>query len=220
MRVIAYARFSPRPDAAESESNAAQLDLIRQHCQRQGWTVAAEYQDAALSGSDVDRPGLWAAVEELRRGDLLVVYKLDRLARSVYLAHIIDQAVAKRKARIVSVTGEGTATDGPEDRLIRNILQALAEYQKLVMAARTKAAMLRHQAAGRKMGGRPPLGLRCEGNRLVADPEEQRAVERMRALAAEGLGLREISRRLQAEGFRARGAAGWSHSAVRRALAR
>lgn len=219
MRAVCYARFSPRPDAAESESNLAQLDLIRAYCSRQGWKVAGEHQDEALSGSEEERPGLWAAVDALRKGDRLVVYKLDRLARSVYLAYLIEQAVEKRGARIVSVTGEGTATDGPEDELVRRILQALAEYQRKVMAARTKAAMLRHQAAGRAMGGCAPLGKRKEGARLVDDGDEARAVERMRQLAGLGLGPRAIARRLQAEGFRCRGRE-WRHSAVVRALAR
>ena len=72
MKVILYARFSPRPDAAESESNDAQFDLCRAHAKRMGWTVAGEYQDAARSGDDEDRPGLWAALDALTKGEVFL----------------------------------------------------------------------------------------------------------------------------------------------------
>jgi site-specific DNA recombinase len=86
MKAIVYARFSPRPDAAESESNAAQLDLCRAYAKQMGWTVTDEHQDTALSGDDEDRPGLWAALDALPRKGVLLAYKLDRLARSIYLS--------------------------------------------------------------------------------------------------------------------------------------
>jgi DNA invertase Pin-like site-specific DNA recombinase len=222
LKAILYARFSPRPDAAESESNAAQLDLCRAYAKRMGWAVMAEHQDAALSGDDEDRPGLWAALDALSRKGVLLVYKLDRLARSVYLSHIIEQEARKKRSRIVSVVGEGTWSNTPEDELIRRILQALAEYQKKAQAARTRAAMLRHQASGRRMSAQSPLGWRPDPTnsaRLIEDEDERQTLGLVRKLHAEGLGLRQIARALNERGCRCRGRA-WHHQAVKRILGR
>jgi site-specific DNA recombinase len=222
MKAILYARFSPRPDAAESESNAAQLDLCRAYVKRMGWTVEGEHQDAALSGDDEERPGLWAALDALPRKGVLLVYKLDRLARSVYLSHLIEQELKKKGCRIISVAGEGTWSNTPEDELVRRILQALAEYQKKAQAARTNAAMLRHQASGRRMSAQTPLGWKpdpANPARMIEDQAEGETLELVKRLDAEGLGLREIARKLNDLGHACRGRA-WHHQAVKRILSR
>lgn len=230
-RVIVYARFSPRPDAAESESNVYQLDLCRLYAARQGWEIKGEFQDDALSGDDVDRPHLWEALDCLAKGDVLLVHRLDRLSRSEYLDWIIKDAVAKAGARIVSASGEGTCSDSPEDLLIRRILQALSEYIKRAQASRTRAAMLRHQANGRRMSreDRTPIGWQSDPNsplnkhgkpsRLMQDPDEQAAIGRIKELHAQGLGPRAIARQLDAEGLTFRGRR-WQHQMVARILKR
>lgn len=126
MKAIIYTRFSPRRNAEQCESIEMQLDLCREYCLKHGIKIVGEYNDRALSGSEEDRPGLWNAVEALKRDYTLIVYRLDRLARSVYLSYIIEQAVKKYGAKIVSICGEGTWQDQPEDELVRRILQALA----------------------------------------------------------------------------------------------
>ena len=231
MKSILYARFSPRPDANESESNATQLTACRALAIHFGWptSIDHEFEDAALSGDDEERPGLWAAIAVLSPGDVLVVYKLDRLARSVYLSWVIEQEVAKRKARIVSVVGEGTASDSPEDVLVRRILQALAEYQKKAQAAITKARMRQHQANGRRMSSKPPYGWQADPtsplNRhgkpgmMLPNDAELAAKKRIQELKAEGKGARAIAKALTAEGVPCRGRY-WHHQTVQRILAR
>jgi DNA invertase Pin-like site-specific DNA recombinase len=149
--------FSPRRHAEECDSIETQLDLCRAYCRRKGYHVAGEHEDRALSGSEEDRPGLWAAIDALKRGDMLVADKLDRLARDVYLAELIQREAAKRGASIETVEG-GANGDTPEQRMIRQVLQAFAEHERKVIAARTRAAILRHQAAGRRMSAQPPYG--------------------------------------------------------------
>ncbi len=151
MKAVIYARFSPRRNGDTCESNDTQIELCQAYCEKQDHPVAHVFQDRALSGDNEDRPGLWDAVESLSKGDVLVVYKLDRLARSVYLSHIIERAVEKKGCKIISAVGEGTWGDTPEDQLIRNILRAIAEFERKANNARTKAAMLRHQRTGRRM---------------------------------------------------------------------
>lgn len=228
MKAVLYARFSPRPDAAESESCETQLEQCRKYCAENQIEVSGAFQDRALSGSEEDRPGLWTAIDMLRRKGLLIVYRLDRLARNVYLMHCIEQAVAKRGARIISVCGEGNGST-PEDKLIRDILAALAEYQRKVAAARTKASMLRHQATGRRMSYKAPFGWREDPNsplnsrgrpsRLMADPEEQRVIQCIVALHEQGRTPRAICKALDASWVECRGGK-WYHKTVQKILKR
>ena len=220
---VIYARYSPRRYADDCESVEAQFDYCLDYCHKQSCPVTARLYDKALSGSDEDRPGLWQAVELLKRGDALVVYKLDRLARSVYLSDIIERAVKNKGASIVSVCGEGTWNDSDEDWLIRKILQTLAEYERRVTAARTKASMLRHQANGRRMSKEAPFGWTVDpgdGSRLVKSTAEQKTIERICAMRQSKLSLRAICRQLESEGIKCRKNDKWHHSTIRSVINR
>ena len=196
---IIYARFSPRKNAEDCESISAQFDFCRKWCRENNIEIVGEFADRALSGADEDRPQLWAAIAALERGYVLVVYRLDRLARSVYLSDIIERSINKKKASFLSISGEGTWSDSDEDWLIRKILQTLAEYECKVIGARTKAAMLRHQANGRLMGSIPRYGFmldRADKRRILKSPYEQVVINQIKRLHKKGLSLRQIASEL------------------------
>jgi len=196
---VLYARFSPRRNANECESIEAQLDFCRKWCRENNVKIVAEFADRALSGGDEDRPELWAAIAALERGYVLVVYRLDRLARSVYLSDIIERSVHAKKATFLSIAGEGTWSDSDEDFLIRKILQALAEYERKVISARTRAAMLRHQANGKLMGSIPQYGFKLDpenNKRIVKNPYERIIINQIKRLDSKGLSLRKIAHEL------------------------
>lgn len=195
-----YCRFSPRRDASTSESNETQAELCQSYCVTQGLKIGGVFKDNALSGDDVDRPELWQAIESLTKGDVLVVYRLDRLARSAYLTHLIEKAVSEKKAKIVSVCGEGNGNTD-EDKLIRGILAVLNEYTKKVNAARTKAAMQRHQRSGRRMcrPDRLPFGWKpseTDLKRMVKNEDEQAIIRQIVELRAAGASLGGICKQL------------------------
>src|SRR5438105_6493596 len=163
-RAILYARFSPRRNEDEEkrlraerpeeerDSISKQLARCQEFCKKRGWRVASQHTDEALSGAEEDRPGHWDAVAALTKGSVLVIDKMDRLARDKYLFVMIEREVTKKRATIVSVAGEGTESNSAESELIRGIMQSLAVYQRRIIKARTAAAMRRHQANGRRMG--------------------------------------------------------------------
>jgi site-specific DNA recombinase len=204
---ILYTRFSPRRNEDECESIEAQFDFCRKWCGENNIEILSEFADRALSGGDEDRPELWAAIAALERGYVLVVYRLDRLARSVYLSDIIERAVHTKKATFLSIAGEGTWSDSDEDFLIRKILQALAEYERKVISARTKAAMLRHQANGRLMGSIAPYGWKIDpedSKRIVKAPKERIIINQIKRLHSKGLSLRKIAAELSNLGYKPR----------------
>ena len=196
---IVYARFSPRRNEDECESIEAQFDFCRQWCKQNNVEIVAEFADRALSGGDEERPELWAAIEALERSYVLIVYRLDRLARSVYLSDIIERAIQRKKATLISISGEGTWGFTDEDWLVRKILQTLAEYERKVIGARTKAAMLRHQANGRLMGSIPRYGFMLDPEdkrKVLKNQYEQVVINQIKRLDKEGLSLRQIATEL------------------------
>ena len=220
---VIYARFSPRRNAQQCESIETQFYYCDQYCDNNELPITARLSDKVLSGADEDRPALWQAIELLKRGDVLVVYRLDRLARSVYLSDIIERGVKKKNASIVSVSGEGTWNDSDQDWLIRKILQTLAEYERRVTAARTKASMLRHQASGRRMSKQTPFGWAidpADPARMIENITEQQTIQRIIAMKESQMSLRAICRRLRAEGIRCRNNDNWHHTTIKSILRR
>ena len=222
MNAIIYTRFSPQRHGGESESCETQLAYCEQLAHNKGYAVAGMFEDREASGADEDRPGLWAAIDALAKGDVLLVYKLDRLARNVYLAEMIRRAVAVAGGRIEAVMGD-VEGDGPESVMIRQVLASIAEYERKIIALRTKFAMLHHQRNGRRMGRYAPYGFEIDAldsTRLVPVEAEQEAVARILALHADGRNALNISQTLNAEGVPARSGGKWNRKTVAKIIGR
>ncbi len=145
--LIGYARVSK---ADGSQSLDLQLDALRAAGVRQNQI----YEDLA-SGSRDDRPGLEACLRALRAGDVLVVWKLDRLGRT--LAHLVNTVrdLSNREIGLRVLTGKGAQIDTTTSsgRMIFGIFATLAEFERDLIRERTVAGLAAARARGRK-GGR------------------------------------------------------------------
>jgi DNA invertase Pin-like site-specific DNA recombinase len=171
------------------------------------------------------RPGMLDALGRLRKGGVLLVSKRDRLGRDPMVIAMIEAAVKRRGGRIVSVAGEGTDDDDPTSVLMRRMIDAFGEYERLIIKARTKAALAAMKRRGRRTGG-VPLGhdLADDGGRskrgnlpnaLAANPAEQATLARIDVLKARGLSLRAIAGELDRLGVPTKtGATRWHHSTI------
>ena len=167
---IGYARVS----TLEQEM-ALQLDALRAAgCDR-------IFEDRA-SGAKTDRPGLAQAIAFVREGDVLVTWKLDRLARS--LPHLIETVnqLEKNGAGLRSLT-EAIDTTTPGGRLIFHVFGALAQFERDLIRERTRAGLAAAASRGRRSGRKPVV---------TAD-----RLERAKALIAKGLTVREAASRLK-----------------------
>lgn len=130
-------------------------DLQRDALVAAGVDPARLYQDRA-SGARDDRPGLAACLQALRPGDTLVVWKLDRLGRS--LAHLVAtlQDLGARGVGLRVLAGEGAALDTTTaaGRLVFGVFAALAEFEREMIRERTRAGLAAARARGRKGGRR------------------------------------------------------------------
>ena len=122
------------------------------------------YRDIA-SGAKTDRPGLEEALKHLRSGDTLVVWKLDRLGRSIqHLIHTI-KTLSERGIGFKSLQ-ENIDTTTSSGKLIFHIFSALAEFERDLIQERTQAGLKAARARG-KQGGRPPLLSHRQVNRMM-----------------------------------------------------
>src|SRR5262245_22272140 len=132
------------------------LDLQRDALLAAGVSVGHLYSDTA-SGKQDDRPGLAACVQALREGDTLVVWKLDRLGRSLrHLVNVVHD-LTSRGVGLKVLTGQGAAIDTTTlaGELVFGIFASLAEFERDLISERTRAGLLSARARGRK-GGRTP----------------------------------------------------------------
>jgi DNA invertase Pin-like site-specific DNA recombinase len=167
---IGYARVS----TAEQEM-ALQLDALRSAgCDR-------IFEDRA-SGARTDRPGLAQALAFVRKSDVLITWKLDRLARS--LPHLIETVnqLEKTGAGLQSLT-EAIDTTTPGGRLVFHVFGALAQFERDLIRERTHAGLAAAASRGRR-GGRKPV--------VTAEK-----LARAKALIAKGLTVRETASRLK-----------------------
>ncbi len=217
MATIAYLRVST---LSQAESGAG-LDAQNDACLRAAGELAGVYRDEGVSGkTGLDkRPALLEAIATLDKGDTLIVAKRDRLGRDPLAVAMIEAAVARKGARIVSAAGEGTDSDSPTDILMRRMVDAFAEYERLVIGARTRAALQAKKQRGERTGS-IPYGKRLSDNGvdLINDESEQEILSVIFDLNAKGLSLRNIASRLTAKGYQSRGKA-WHPQTVSNILA-
>ncbi|MGH1349043.1 MAG: recombinase family protein [Nannocystales bacterium] len=220
-RAVAYIRAST---ADQTQTLDAQRERIAAWAEREGVEVVAYHVDAGVSGTTPahKRTGLTDALldVETHRADLLVVTTRDRLARSALDAALLDRDLAKLKARVVAVDGDAASNaDTDEGRLVRTILDAVAEYEAARTRARTRAVLRHRRQQGLRTGGRLPYGFDELEGRLIPYEPEQNALRRLYELSDAGMSQRRIATILDAERWPTRGEK-WHRSLVRRLLER
>lgn len=216
-KAIEYVRVSTEEQADSGLGLEAQRAAIRSAAERMGLDIVDRFSDEGVSGGKIDgRFGLLAAIDAMRRGYILIVARRDRLARDSMLACWIEKEIAKRQGRIVSVAGEGTDNDDPTSVLMRRIIDAFAEYERLLIGARTKAALRVKSQRGERVGRHATYGYRLDENgRQVPDSHEQEGIRFMVQLRGTGLSYARIAAELEAMGFGARGGQRLSPKVVR-----
>lgn len=141
--LIGYARVSTGDQNLDLQKNA----LIRSECEQ-------IFEDMA-SGKDAKRPGLKRALRRLRSGDVLVVWKLDRLGRSVRDLITLVSELQGRGVHFRSLT-DSIDTSTPAGRFFFHVMSALAEMERELIVERTRAGLAAAREQGR-IGGRRPI---------------------------------------------------------------
>lgn len=215
--LYAYVRCSTQEQADSGLGLEAQRAAITATAAKTGQTIAAWFADEGQSGgSGLDkRVGLADALATLGKGDTLIVAKRDRLSRDPMLAGWIDKEAKRGGWRVLSAAGEGTENDDPTSMLMRRIIDAFAEYEKLLIGFRTKLALKAKRARGEKTGGHTPYGFALTDGLLVEAATEQAAIARIRADYHATRNYSKVARGLNGDGVATRTGAKWSAKTVR-----
>jgi len=223
MKVIAYIRVSTDQQVESGLGLEAQEKTIEEWAKRTGFEINETYRDEGLSGSlSLDkRPGMFQAISALIKNSVIVVAKRDRLGRDPLVLAMIESAVKRKGARIVSVAGEGTENDDPSNILMRRLIDAFGEYERLIIGARTKVALKAKKDRGQRVG-RVPFGnkLADDGIHLEPNAHELAALKEMQTLRSNKWSIREIAKTLNANGHYNREGSEWNHASVHRMLKR
>lgn len=232
VRAIIYIRVSTEEQADSGLGLEAQLSACRAHAARMGWEIIHTFEDDTSAGLKLDkRPILLSALGALAKGTVLLVAKRDRLSRGdVMTTAMIEAAVKRRGARIVSAAGEGTEADDPANVLMRRLIDAFAEYERLIIGARTKSALSAKRARGERTGA-VPYGHRLTGNGPLAKRSglptgmepvdaEADALDLVDQLRQTGATLRAIAGELNRREVPTKSGRPWHFGTVRRILER
>lgn len=195
IRCAIYTRKSTS-EGLEQEFNS--LDAQRESAEafiashrHQGWEcLPTEYADGGFSGGDMDRPGLKRLMADIEAGciDCVVVYKVDRLSRSLLDFARMMQVFEKHGVSFVSVTQQFNTTHSM-GRLTLNILLSFAQFEREMISERTRDKMAAARRKGKYAGGPPILGYDIINTKLVVNEVEALQIRQVFELYLEHEGL-------------------------------
>lgn len=183
----------------------AQRDMCRAYVDNANTDNAevVEYCDIGYSGAlSVDkRPGLLEAVNSIGKDDVLIVAKRDRLGRDPIVNAMIERHVARKRARLISASGDTSDDNDPTSVLMRRMVDAFSEYERLMIGARTKVALQIKRRRGERVAWLP-FGYRLvKGKYLKKDDAEQAIIKQIFDLREQGVSYRKIAQEMNKRGF-------------------
>jgi site-specific DNA recombinase len=178
LRCAIYTRKSTE-EGLEQEFNS--LHAQRESCEAyiasqrsEGWVlVRDQYDDGGISGGTLERPGLKRLLADIEEGfvDVVVVYKIDRLSRSLMDFSKLVEVFDRKGVTFVSVTQSFNTTTSM-GRLTLNILLSFAQFEREVTGERIRDKVRASRMKGMWMGGHPPLGYEVKDRKLIANATE------------------------------------------------
>lgn len=183
---------------AQREACAAYI-LSQQH---EGWELVPElYDDGGFTGGNMERPGLTQLLADVRAGKVhvVVVYKVDRLTRSLADFAKIVEILDAAESSFVSVT-QALNTTNSMGRLTLNVLLSFAQFEREVTAERIRDKIAASRSKGMWMGGAVPLGYTVVEKKLVPVPEEAATVRQIMQRYLTSRSVTELRDELELEG--------------------
>lgn len=226
MKLVAYLRVSTDQQAEKGYGLQTQRRAIASWAKAEGHEIVLWTADEGLSGSNgIDkREGLYEALRAVqdRQADALVIYNLDRLARLLHVQEAVLAQVWQAGGKVLSVEDRGEILeDDPDDPMrtaMRQMRGVFAQLERSMIRKRMMEGKRTKKAQGGYIGGAPPYGYTAVDGALVADEDEQAAVQRIVALHAQGVSLRGICKTLDAEGYTPKRSKAWHPFSVSKIL--
>jgi site-specific DNA recombinase len=217
-RVVGYCRVST-DNQREEGTIELQRRAIREYAGERGWELVRIFEDEGVSGGLEDRAGLAEMFSYLEGEESIsgvLIYKLDRLARDLYIQeHLIKKLEALGK-ELISTKEPDLSSDDPMRKAFRQFMGIVAELEKAYITMRLSAGRInkiKHKQ--RYAGGGVALGYSAKDKDLVVDNTRADIVRRIFQLRRQGRGLREIARVLNEQGVPTSRGGRWHAGTIR-----
>ncbi len=183
------------------------LSFIASH-KHEGWIPLSErYDDNGFTGSNTNRPSLQRLINDIKEGrvNMVVVYKLDRLSRSLVDFVQILKFFEEHNVAFASIT-QPIDTSTSTGKLMLHILSSFAEFERELISERTRDKMGAARKRGQWMGGRPPLGydVAKDSKKLVVNQGDAKLIHEIFALYLKGNSLLKVAQIINDKGFRSK----------------
>ena len=178
-RVSSDERLDQEYNSIDAQKDAGHAYIASQRSE--GWIpIADDYDDPGYSGGNTERPGLKRLMAEIERGqvDIVVVYKIDRLTRSLADFSKMVEVFERHQVSFVSVTQQFNTTTSM-GRLMLNVLLSFAQFEREVTSERIRDKIAAAKRKGMWMGGVPPLGYDVDNRLLIINEAEAAVVRRI-----------------------------------------
>lgn len=215
MKVAAYVRVSTHEQAEEGYSIPAQKNRLEAYALSQGWQIVRWYVDEGESAKDLKRTDLTRLLKDIKLGifDIVLVYRLDRLTRSVQdlyeLLRVFDQYDVKFKS--ATEIYDTTTAIG---RLFITIVSALAQWERENLGERVSMGMQQKAKEGKWTVSNPPLGYAANDGNLTINPPEAAIVKEIYNLYLSGMGMWKIAANLNERGIYPRSGKPWGQNPI------
>ena len=216
-KAVSYLRVSGKGQI-EGDGVPRQRDTVRRYAARSGLEIVAEYRDEGVSGTREleNREGLRDLFTRLRANGvrLVLVENASRLARDLMVGEIILREFRELGVQVIAAESGIDLTVGDDDptrKLIRQVLGAVAEFEKSVLVAKLRAARVRKRRAEGRCEGRKPYGTRPGESEVIA----RIAILRRKTRKSVRLSFARVAMMLNAEGLPTRTGRPWSPATVR-----
>ena len=213
-KALLYIRVSTTRQDLDGYSVPMQKERMIAFCKAKGWVVAGVYIDPGFSGASLDRPGMDSLIEAVKekKGDVVLVYKLDRLSRSQRdVLYLLEDIFEPNSFDFVSMQ-ESFDTSTVYGKAMLGILSVFAQMERSTIAERTMMGRVGRAERGYfHGGGTDPIGYDYIDGELVVNEEEAAQVRDVYDMYAAGFSVSEISRRM--DGRRTKHG-DWSHTST------
>ena len=222
VRALGYVRVSTSDQAERGQGLNIQRRGIREYCRAHRLLLLEILGDEGISGVSglQGRPGLAEALSRIENHEatVLVLYRLDRLARDLLLQETVVERLRLGGGSVISVSEPDVDSNDPTRILIRQVLGALAQYEKTLLKARMAAGRRLKAERGGFTGGIPRFGYSAVRHEYVPLASEQKIVVRIQVQRAEGTTFQAIADALNADGLHAKLGGRWHRGGIMRVV--
>lgn len=221
-RAAIYTRVSTAKQVQEGYSLGEQDYRCREHIEREGWEMVEAFEEAGVSGKLRSRPELDRLLGSLSDLDVVVISSLDRFGRSTKNLLELFDTFAQANVALVFLR-ERIDTSTPVGRLMRTVLAALAEFERDLIASRTRTGLEARAKTGQAMGALPGIGYRVDGEgkntqRVVDDSTRHTVIEIFERIA-KGETPGAVGRWLNSQGIKTQRDTPFTQRSIRKIVA-